>query len=71
MINLTTVISIRLNLGTINSGMSYEITYADGRTETQQHTPATQAFLESQGWIARRDLQHGKRPNAESEYRNK
>lgn len=55
MINLTTVISIRLNLGTIRTGMSYEITYADGRIETQPHTPALQAFLTAQGWIARRD----------------
>ena len=55
MINLTTVISIRLNLGTIRTGMRYEITCADGHTETQPHTPALQAFLESQGWIARRD----------------
>jgi len=45
-IPLDTVISICQKLGTIKSGMSYEITYADGRTETQPHTPALQAFLE-------------------------
>lgn len=55
MINLAAVISIRLNLGTIKTGMSYTITRADGSTETQQYTPALQAFLTAQGWIARRD----------------
>jgi hypothetical protein len=53
--DLSAVVLIRLNLGTIKTGMSYTITRADGSTETQQHTPALQAFLTAQGWIARRD----------------
>ena len=55
MIDLATVIAICLNLGTIKSGMSYTITHANGSTETKQHTPALQAFLTAQGWIARRE----------------
>ena len=55
MIDLATVIAIRLNLGTIKTGMSYTITRADGSTEIQQYTPALQAFLTAQGWIARRE----------------
>lgn len=55
MIDLTNAVKISLNLGTIKSGMSYTITHANGSTETKQHTPALQAFLTAQGWIARRE----------------
>lgn len=56
MIDLATVIAIRLNLGTIKTGMSYTITRADGSTATQQYTPALQAFLTAQGWIERENV---------------
>lgn len=55
MIDLSAVVLIRLSLGTIKTGMSYIITHANGSTETKQHTPALQAFLTAQGWIARRE----------------
>ena len=55
MIDLSAVVLIRLSLGTIKTGMSYTITRADGSTEIQQYTPALQAFLTAQGWIARRE----------------
>ena len=55
MIDLSAVVLIRLSLGTIKTGMSYTITRADGSTEIRQYTPALQAFLTAQGWIARRN----------------
>ena len=55
MIDLSAVVLIRLNLGTIKTGMSYTITRADGSTETQQYTPDLQAFFTAQGWIAKRE----------------